>query len=106
MTADGTGFEAVGLLDPASEEAQRRPRKRWRLWDLHRGIHGALLALSFTDDEFRRLLRRARVGIPAEARYYEDRKSTRLNSSHVKISYAVFCLKKKKTTIVCRLNSL
>src|SRR5690625_5855824 len=28
-----------------------------------------------------------------------DRKSTRLNSSHVAISYAVFCLKKKKTTI-------
>src|SRR5690606_17925496 len=27
----------------------------------------------------------------------EDRKSTRLNSSHVKISYAVFCLKKKNT---------
>src|SRR5690606_40416011 len=29
----------------------------------------------------------------------EDRKSTRLNSSHVKISYAVFCLKKKKKRI-------
>src|SRR5690625_5630608 len=29
----------------------------------------------------------------------EDRKSTRLNSSHVAISYAVFCLKKKKQTI-------
>src|SRR3989442_3009855 len=29
-----------------------------------------------------------------------DRKSTRLNSSHVRISYAVFCLKKKKTTIM------
>src|SRR5699024_12393707 len=28
--------------------------------------------------------------------YTEDRKSTRLNSSHVSISYAVFCLKKKK----------
>src|SRR5699024_12641712 len=27
---------------------------------------------------------------------FEDRKSTRLNSSHVSISYAVFCLKKKK----------
>src|SRR5690554_7250861 len=27
----------------------------------------------------------------------EDRKSTRLNSSHVRISYAVFCLKKKST---------
>src|SRR5690606_39672538 len=28
--------------------------------------------------------------------HQQDRKSTRLNSSHVKISYAVFCLKKKK----------
>src|SRR5690242_20812457 len=28
----------------------------------------------------------------------EDRKSTRLNSSHMSISYAVFCLKKKKRT--------
>src|SRR5690606_41985914 len=28
-------------------------------------------------------------------RFFSDRKSTRLNSSHVKISYAVFCLKKK-----------
>src|SRR5690606_14842265 len=31
---------------------------------------------------------------------YKDRKSTRLNSSHVKISYAVFCLKKKKKNII------
>src|SRR5215469_17320889 len=31
-----------------------------------------------------------------EAGLTEDRKSTRLNSSHVEISYAVFCLKKKK----------
>src|SRR2546426_6695161 len=30
----------------------------------------------------------------------EDRKSTRLNSSHLVISYAVFCLKKKKKTLV------
>src|SRR5256885_8772137 len=30
-------------------------------------------------------------------RFPEDRKSTRLNSSHLVISYAVFCLKKKKT---------
>src|SRR5438067_6262972 len=29
----------------------------------------------------------------------EDRKSTRLNSSHVSISYAVFCLKKKKNAL-------
>src|SRR2546430_9272665 len=31
----------------------------------------------------------------------EDRKSTRLNSSHSQISYAVFCLKKKKTNMHC-----
>src|SRR5690606_39446437 len=36
---------------------------------------------------------RARRFKPADLE--EDRKSTRLNSSHVKISYAVFCLKKK-----------
>src|SRR5438552_4968513 len=36
----------------------------------------------------------ARYGLPFEL----DRKSTRLNSSHQIISYAVFCLKKKKTT--------
>src|SRR5690606_39459426 len=30
----------------------------------------------------------------------QDRKSTRLNSSHVKISYAVFCLKKKSTYLL------
>src|SRR2546430_13455229 len=32
---------------------------------------------------------------------YEDRKSTRLNSSHSQISYAVFCLKKKKADCTC-----
>src|SRR2546430_13404057 len=30
-----------------------------------------------------------------------DRKSTRLNSSHSQISYAVFCLKKKNTQLMC-----
>src|SRR3989442_4406989 len=34
-----------------------------------------------------------------------DRKSTRLNSSHVRISYAVFCLKKKKKIIVERMRT-
>src|SRR3989475_4622426 len=58
-----------------------------------------------------RSLRAARGGLPVPAapaggRYdkaseggdWEDRKSTRLNSSHSQISYAVFCLKKKKKT--------
>src|SRR5438874_7645393 len=35
-----------------------------------------------------------------------DRKSTRLNSSHVEISYAVFCLKKKKTLIYAYVRTL
>src|SRR5690554_7792421 len=48
-----------------------------------------------------RLLRsiKNRFGSTNELGIYEmlgDRKSTRLNSSHVRISYAVFCLKKKK----------
>src|SRR5207253_6339341 len=41
-----------------------------------------------------------RTGFPAytTSAGWLDRKSTRLNSSHVAISYAVFCLKKKKTS--------
>src|SRR2546430_7600032 len=47
-----------------------------------------------------------RDGVARDAglRAGQDRKSTRLNSSHSQISYAVFCLKKKKTsTIYARL---
>src|SRR3712207_8397610 len=35
--------------------------------------------------------------VETRASHQADRKSTRLNSSHANISYAVFCLKKKKT---------
>src|SRR5690349_22246568 len=54
-------------------------------------LQPALLAGSIGtfDDLFRRIARRGSDTRP-------DRKSTRLNSSHVEISYAVFCLKKKK----------
>src|SRR5438874_7414848 len=37
------------------------------------------------------------VLVVGHTRFGADRKSTRLNSSHVEISYAVFCLKKKRT---------
>src|SRR5690606_41704988 len=40
-----------------------------------------------------------RMRLPTLFRIGIDRKSTRLNSSHVKISYAVFCLKKKKNLL-------
>src|SRR5439155_13692503 len=58
--------------------------------DLHAADEPSLLLLQFLAREVSdsRLL--------VFAAYREDRKSTRLNSSHVAISYAVFCLKKKK----------
>src|SRR3712207_8168355 len=44
------------------------------------------------------ILEEVRHGVEApQAESGEDRKSTRLNSSHANISYAVFCLKKKNT---------
>src|SRR5699024_12205167 len=45
-------------------------------------------------------------------KFHQDRKSTRLNSSHVSISYAVFCLKKKYIThslnscVYCRVSRM
>src|SRR3712207_6971878 len=51
---------------------------------------------------------RPRQGDRAAADAAQDRKSTRLNSSHANISYAVFCLKKKKKKLLyttVRLNS-
>src|SRR5256885_11544780 len=41
----------------------------------------------------------AREDVLEVRRAVADRKSTRLNSSHLVISYAVFCLKKKRTTL-------
>src|SRR3712207_7292769 len=41
-----------------------------------------------------------------DRRIDQDRKSTRLNSSHANISYAVFCLKKKKTILHSPLPTL
>src|SRR5687768_1585159 len=56
-------------------------------------------APAFTNREARALLQRHRhVQLRRDRRVVaRDRKSTRLNSSHGYISYAVFCLKKKKT---------
>src|SRR2546430_13544039 len=67
----------------------------------------ARLSLELLDLVRGRLTRRV-AGEPFLARLQEllDRKSTRLNSSHSQISYAVFCLKKKKQTAhnLLRLN--
>src|SRR2546422_8328182 len=49
----------------------------------------------FLDDNAHPGIRASRPRQPRAAQLFEDRKSTRLNSSHGYISYAVFCLKKK-----------
>src|SRR2546427_4430592 len=59
-------------------------------------VHGCPLPLALVEmlvRDRRQELRKLRAG----REFGEDRKSTRLNSSHSQISYAVFCLKKKKT---------
>src|SRR3989442_10803488 len=58
-----------------------------------RGPPAAAAALYEEDAE----RKQARQRLADQLRIAPDRKSTRLNSSHVRISYAVFCLKKKKT---------
>src|SRR5690606_40349804 len=70
--------------------ASETRRRRHRALSARRGNR----AVSF----FRSLIRPPpQVLLRGRARrtHHRDRKSTRLNSSHVKISYAVFCLKKK-----------
>src|SRR5690554_7386003 len=71
----------------------------WSLWDLNSKIIQELLILIFA---LILISYPIRNGIELDLsnrkyrRFYSlDRKSTRLNSSHVRISYAVFCLKKK-----------
>src|SRR2546426_8265033 len=61
----------------------------------------ALIAFAAGSELTLDTLRRERVGLTRSRRSVSsvDRKSTRLNSSHLVISYAVFCLKKKKTTL-------
>src|SRR5690606_40942611 len=57
------------------------------------------------NNQMRPIFYTAVVGWILIGMWIADRKSTRLNSSHVKISYAVFCLKKKIETaerMICR----
>src|SRR5439155_15710417 len=65
----------------------RRLRSHFELLRSRRGRRGL------------RALRRLSSEVKGVRGEWPDRKSTRLNSSHVAISYAVFCLKKKKVYI-------
>jgi hypothetical protein len=70
MTSNSSELAQPGWADP-SVLPPASGRKRWRLWDIHRGVHGALLALSFSPHELQGLARRAGIEISAEARYYD-----------------------------------
>src|SRR5690554_1864930 len=59
----------------------------------HTIIYHCAAIVSFARRDFQHMMEINRYGTANI-----DRKSTRLNSSHVRISYAVFCLKKKKKT--------
>src|SRR5262245_64606791 len=61
--------------------------------DGRRGDHGVGVVVRLEAPR-----RRAQARAGGRVPEVEDRKSTRLNSSHLGISYAVFCLKKKKET--------
>src|SRR5258707_5723967 len=86
-----TLFRSVGLP----------PISSWTLWTIAaRGIYFlpadapmSLRYFDFTTKQIRELFK-------LDKDFDEDRKSTRLNSSHANISYAVFCLKKKKMSSV------
>src|SRR5206468_11736181 len=106
-----------GLLDPDFVRELSLLRRRLKV-DVRSGGHGEHVArrrggsAEFQEhrpyapgDDLRRIdwLAFARSGMPVvktfRAEEDVDRKSTRLNSSHDQISYAVFCLKKKKNEI-------
>src|SRR5262245_64345981 len=71
---------------------------RFPLSTLERRTHARIISLGSLDTASGRELLRS-LGVRGTDRDLDaaaDRKSTRLNSSHLGISYAVFCLKKKK----------
>src|SRR2546430_6911289 len=63
---------------------------------LFRSAYVRIIALVHDVFDGHRLRRLRLWKLPASLKPAADRKSTRLNSSHSQISYAVFCLKKKK----------
>src|SRR6266498_4328947 len=90
------GARGIVLFAHGSGSSRHSPRNRMVAERLHQAGLATVLADLLTDEEeaYDRATAALRfdIGLLAE----RDRKSTRLNSSHVRISYAVFCLKKKK----------
>src|SRR2546426_2106219 len=77
----------------------KRPMKGSIIWRSGKAKKSGGIGTHITAITKRRFLpnlQRVKAVVNGEVRYIRDRKSTRLNSSHLVISYAVFCLKKKK----------
>src|SRR5207253_5941142 len=92
----GIGLPAVGVADADVETVRRTDVACAQ--DPH--AHQVVCRFRSSSDEVGLGIVEPRYPVrsaePREVRVTVDRKSTRLNSSHVAISYAVFCLKKKK----------
>src|SRR5256885_12347888 len=89
------------MTTSATQRRARTPQTE-RVETTQRKIIDSALALlregGFKSATLQAIARGADVSLGALQHHFErDRKSTRLNSSHLVISYAVFCLKKKKT---------
>src|SRR5690242_21434201 len=70
-------------------------------------LQSAKLLLQLVNTAFHIWMNDMRVLIiDDEPELAEDRKSTRLNSSHMSISYAVFCLKKKRSKVLTQVTSV
>src|SRR5256885_12235037 len=85
-------------MDMSLDQAPTTPAKRfWRTWRREIVRAGVLFTLVvFGGLGLRAMFHNVKAHIPESLGTLGDRKSTRLNSSHLVISYAVFCLKKKK----------
>src|SRR2546430_11027650 len=93
MLADGASYSTIEATVPCYRDYINRWRRRFlakRLDGLRPRYRGQPPTV-LTPKMEARVLEKTRQAPP-------DRKSTRLNSSHSQISYAVFCLKKKKKT--------
>src|SRR3989454_7288407 len=76
-------------------QPKRRSDGRGRPWQDTRAVLNGILWVLGTGAQWRELPKKYPPYQTCHRRF-QDRKSTRLNSSHLVISYAVFCLKKKK----------
>src|SRR3712207_7451306 len=90
-----TDEAALKLLFLVLNRAEREWRMPPREWAMAKAQFAVLFGKHFTQAFRLRFSRPPVHGIPDRS---GDRKSTRLNSSHANISYAVFCLKKKQNT--------